>query len=227
MHLAGPAAPVVALTLALGVVLPASILAVWLAVGALIAWASGWSRLAAAYPDRDDPAVVRFALQSAALGRGIHVNHALTVTACGEGLRLSIPPVFTPFCRPVFIPWREIAVTRRDGFLGRKRVALAFGSPAVGGIEISAALAERVAHAVPQAWPERHWATRPRPAELREDLTPLVVEWIIATGVGAALLTVAPALATHGRVVIGPVLAIGAPAIVFGALVLVSWRNRR
>jgi len=124
--------------------------ALWLAVTTLLGALSGWYGLMARYPDRDDPALAQFRFQSGFM-RGVRMNGVLNLSACRGGLRVGMLRLLGPFCRPFYVPWRDLQVERRQRFFGARAV-LRFGDASP--LEISADLADRLAKAAAGAWPE-------------------------------------------------------------------------
>ena len=92
--------------------------ALWLLVTSLLARFSGWLELAERFPDREDAIVERLRGQSGTFGKGsvlnpwggVSYNRCLNIDVCMSGLRLSIWRIFGRNCRPIFVPWSEIAV---------------------------------------------------------------------------------------------------------------------
>lgn len=125
----------------------------WLLVVTVLSAASGWKGLEARFPDREDQAVATFRMASGVM-RGVRMNNILTLTACRAGLRVAIWKIFGPFDRPFFVPWEQLRVERREAWL-QKVAILSFGEPAAGQLQISGALASRLAAAAQGRWPER------------------------------------------------------------------------
>ena len=123
----------------------------WLAVTALLGALSGWYGLMARYPDRDDPALAAFRWQSGFMGAGVRMNGVLNLFPCRGGLRVGMLRLLGPFCRPFYVPWRDLRVERRQRLFG-PRAVLRFGEASR--LEISADLADRLAKAAAGAWPE-------------------------------------------------------------------------
>ena len=133
---------------------PFAFAAFWLLIVTILSAASGWRGLQARFPDRDEDAVATFRMASGVMGAGVSMNNILTLAACRTGLRVSIWRIFGPFDRPFFVPWEQISVRRAGGgFL--KRATLTFGSPPAGKLQVSAGLADKLAAAASNRWPER------------------------------------------------------------------------
>lgn len=142
------------LELAILIGFPFFFAAFWLLIVTILSAASGWRALQTRFPDRDEDAVKTFGMASGVMGAGVSMSNILTLAACRTGLRISIWRIFGPFDRPFFVPWEQIGVQRSGGaFL--KRATLTFGSPPVGKLAISANLADKIADAAQNRWPER------------------------------------------------------------------------
>jgi hypothetical protein len=87
------------------VVLPLFFVALWLAASITLGWVSGWFRLAAAYPDRDEPAMLRLAGQSGTMGSWVGMHGILRVSVCPSGLRIGMLRLFGPMSRDFLMPW--------------------------------------------------------------------------------------------------------------------------
>ncbi len=126
----------------------------WLAVTTLIGFMSGWYALARRYPDRKEPALLRLTWQAGFMGPlRSRYRGALTLSACRSGLRVGVIRLLGPFSRDFFVPWEEIRVERKDGFF-EKLAELTFDEPRVGTLAIRAAVADKLAKAVGDDWPE-------------------------------------------------------------------------
>lgn len=127
---------------------PVFFAAIWLFVTSILGVVSGWRQMAAAYPDRPEPPLQRFAWQSAQMGARVSLNRVLRVDVCASGLRFGMMRLFGPFSRDFFVPWGEIAVTPRRMFLVNA-VELRFGGRAFPTLTITAKLADRIATVAP------------------------------------------------------------------------------
>lgn len=133
---------------------PLAFAALWFAITALIGFMSGWYALARRYPDRRERPLLRLTWQSGFMGPlQSRYRSALTLSACPSGLRVGVIRLLGPFCRNFFVPWEEITVRRKDGFF-EKLAELTFGNPRVGTLAIRAAVADKLAKAAGDDWPE-------------------------------------------------------------------------
>ena len=120
----------------------------WLVITQVIGVMSGWYQMMAAYPDRPEAPIRRFAWQSANMGAGVSLGNILRVDVCPSGLRFGIVRLFGPFSRDFFAPWEEIAATPRRMFLVNV-VELRFGGRDFPKLLIRAGLADRIAATAP------------------------------------------------------------------------------
>jgi hypothetical protein len=205
-------------------ILPAILfpIGLWLFVTTLLSALSGWWQLAAAFPNRDDVLLVRLRWCSGKMGL-TNYGSILTLTACQSGLRVGVNRLFGPFCRSFFVPWQSIAVTRRTTFLW-PRAELQFGRPWIGTLTISNNLADRLARAAVEHWPE----AGPFPPEpTRAIALRYSALWAIATTFAALFFTVVPRVMAP-RAVRPPVaVAVLFPAIGFGVAFLVQFLKER
>lgn len=125
----------------------------WLLVAAVLALASGWRRLAKAYPDRAEEPILHLKGQSGLMGPGINLGGVLRLSVCPSGLRLGISPLLGPFSKDFLVPWGDISVSRRKALFWRI-ARLQFGAPRVGVLTLRAGIADTLAEAAGKRWPE-------------------------------------------------------------------------
>jgi hypothetical protein len=192
--------------------LPLFLAALWLTVTTILALLSGWFRLMEQYPDQPVEPILRLRFQSGAMGWGVNMNGILTLSVCPDGLRVGMMRVFGPFCRSFLVPWESIAIVRKTALFGPV-AKLQFGNPAIGTLRIPSHVANRLARAANERWPE----AGPFPNEkLRARFSRLMAQWAIATLLGALFFIIVPlAVSPSGNR--PPILvAILLPAVVFG-----------
>ena len=126
----------------------------YLFITTLLGYTSGWFRLARKYPDRNEPALLELRNQSGYMGPGVSMRSILHIDVCQSGLRLGMMAIFGPFNRDFFVPWEEISVKRTCWFFLFKVAELRFGTPPVGKVGVSAKIADKLARAIPEKWPE-------------------------------------------------------------------------
>jgi hypothetical protein len=132
--------------------------------------------------------------------------------------------LFAPFCRSFFVPWQALSVTRKD-FLFSSAAELRFGTPSIGSLTIPTQLADRLAYAAGERWPE----TGPFAVELSRNASwSLLTQWAVATFVVALFFALVPRFAGPAEARPLPVLiAVLFPGIVFGAIILVRHFRER
>jgi hypothetical protein len=204
--------------------LPAILILVagWIFVTTLLTALSGWWRLAAAFPNRDDVALVRVRWCSGRLGLTDY-RSILTLTGCRTGLRVGVNRLFGPFCRSFFVPWQIIAVTRKTTFLW-PRAELQLGMPRVGTLTISSNVANRLARTAVEHWPEAGPFPPETPRGLARRYTAL---WAMGTIVAALFFTVVPRIVAPPTARPPVAVAIVFPAIVLGVAFLVQFLSER
>jgi hypothetical protein len=197
--------------------------AVWFAVTTILAMTSGWFTLMETYPDQTAEPILRLRGQSGTMGSGVHMNGVLRLTVCSSGLRVGMMRLFGPLCRDFFVPWENIAVTRKM-ILFWPFAKLQFGNPPVGTLRISAYVADRLARAAKGRWPEPGPFPKQNPADAFKRL---LIQWAGATSIAAIFFTIAP-LVVAPRGAHPPILvAILFPAIVFGVAFIVKFFRER
>jgi hypothetical protein len=201
------------------VVFPLFFAAMWLIVTTFLGMWSGWFRLAARFPDREEEApILRLHGQSGAMGRGVSMRGILRLSACPGGLRVGMTRLFGPFCRDFFVPWDAIGVTRKKRWFSPV-AELRFGSPGVGSLTIPARVANRLARAAEARWPEAGpLAEEPHGVMLRR----LLAEWAVSTCVVALFFILVPlVVAPEARPPVA--VAILFPALLYGLVALARY----
>lgn len=188
----------------------------WLAIVTLLGLLSGWFRLAALYPDRDDEVLARFRWQSGVMGLGVNMGGILTLTACRSGLRVAISRMFGVFQRPFFVPWSDVSF-EPDQAMFFPRMKLRFGDPPVGQLKISRDLGARLASAAAERWPAAAQAERP---SRRRAALAIVAEGVIGTALAATFFILAPRFDGDPHSA-PPIVVMALPAAVVGIATLV------
>lgn len=197
---------------------PLFFIALWLAVTSVLAVLSSWFSLMTRYPNRNETPVLKLHWQSGTMGMGVNYNGLLTLSACPSGLQVGIFRIFGPFCRDFFVPWEEVFVDRSESWLLGKRAKIIFGS--TGRLTVFAAVADRLARALPEGWPEKDTPA----AETRNEIfLRLGKLWLIVTAMASAFFIGGPRLMVPGNV--GPPIAVAIlfPAIFFGLSFLLQY----
>ena len=123
----------------------------WLLVGTMLGFMSGWFNLQQWYPDdgSEEP-LLRLRWQSGMMGTGVRLNRVLTLSAKRSGLSISMWRIFAPFQQPLLIPWAEITAEPSRVFF-TPMVKLTFGNPANGILKINARSWSTLLKSVPQS----------------------------------------------------------------------------
>jgi hypothetical protein len=174
-------------------------LVLWLAIGFVLWWWSGWARLMSHFPNRASALLLRLRWVSGFMGDGDRMGGILRFEACHDGLRVGVVSLWRllmPMCHDFFVPWRNISVIREQDWFW-PNATLQFGRlEPIGSLTIAAHLANRLARSASGRWPE----FGPFPAEIRgETLQRMLSQWALQTGMAALLFTLVPLLAApHG-----------------------------
>lgn len=195
----------------------------WFAVTMLLSFISGWFGLMERFPDRPESALAVLKNQSGSLGP-VSMRGILTLSVCPSGLRIGIMRIFGPFCRDFFAPWSEITVSRADRFFW-KQAKLSFGQPSIGNLTIFADVADRMARAAGNQWPE----PGPFPQERRgQALSRIAKQWVLMTALAASFFILVPRLVSPKGAGRPPIaVAILFPAVVFGIAAAVQYFRRQ
>ncbi|MGE0665473.1 MAG: hypothetical protein AB7O49_02845 [Sphingomonadales bacterium] len=127
--------------------------AMWLMATTVLAFASGWFRLARTYPDRpEETPLLSLKRQTGLLGPGISYRGVLRLEVCPSGLRVGVAWLLGPFCKDFLVPWSDISPSR-EKTLFWSSARLEFGAPRVGVLKMRPRLAEALEHAADGLWP--------------------------------------------------------------------------
>jgi hypothetical protein len=137
---------------AFSVIIPIAAIAGIMVVFVIISNLGGWASLAEQYRSREPFAVSRWSFQSGQFRWLAGYNNCLTVGANPHGLYLSIFPLFRIAHPPLFIPWREISVSRQK-VLWVKQVRLLLGQELKIPLTIRESLAQKLQAAAGSSWP--------------------------------------------------------------------------
>ena len=200
---------------------PVFFVLMWLGITTFLGLLSGWYALMRRYPDQNEEALQTYSRQSGSMNR-VSKRSLLTLGMCPSGLRVGMTRLFGPFCRDFFVPWNEIQVTRKHRFL-RDVAVLTLGSPATGTLVLDSDLADRMARAAGDRWPEPGPFPVPAPGEVAARL---VRQWVATTAVAATFFTLAPRLLGANAAAPPVLMTILFPAIVFGIVIFVPFLFR-
>jgi hypothetical protein len=142
----------------------------WVAVTTILALQAGWFSMMKRFPDRPEVPLAEFKEQSGTLGAGVNFNRVLRLSPCPGGLRVGMMRLFGPFCRDFFVPWEDLSVERKDGWLGR-RATLRFGDGRWSRLVVAGDVADALWRAAQGRWPEGAVPpARETPREIAADL---------------------------------------------------------
>jgi hypothetical protein len=195
----------------------------WFVITMILSLLSGWFGLAERYPNLNEEPILTLKNQSGSVG-SVSMRSILRLSVCPSGLRIGIMRIFGPFCRDFLVPWSEITVTRSDRILW-KEAKLSFGFPANGNLKLFAEVADRMARAAGNRWPEQGAF----PLESAgQSFSRIAKQWVAMTTLAAAFFIIAPRLATSNAAARPPILiAIFFPAIVFGIAAAIQYLRQR
>jgi hypothetical protein len=125
----------------------------WLLVTTILALASGWFRLAKAYPDRPEKPLLQLTGQSGMMGPRINMRGVLRLGVCPSGLRIGIARLLGPFSKDFLVPWEAVSVSRGKTLFWRF-AKLSFGRPETGALTLREGIADTLAEAAGRRWPE-------------------------------------------------------------------------
>jgi hypothetical protein len=146
------------------------------------------------------------------MGLGVRMNRILNISVCPTGLRIGMMRVFGIWCRDFFVPWEEIRVSRKNGFLGQI-AELQFGNPPAGTLRIPSYLADRLGRASLGRWPE----PGPFPEETSSEVfVSIAKQWIVVTLLAATFFIVVPRMVSPDANFPPVSVAILLPGVVFG-----------
>jgi hypothetical protein len=126
--------------------------AVFLLQVALTSRSSRWFRLLEVFPDQPVQPILQLRAQNGRIG-GARMIGVLELGVCPTGLRVGLMWPLAEYWKDFFVPWESITVIRSPIF--RSVSKLQFGTPAIGTLRIRKSLADRLATAAEQHWPER------------------------------------------------------------------------
>lgn len=91
----------------LPIAFPALFVGMWCVISLMLARLGGWHALAQAHRAASKPVGKRFGMESGSIGL-VSYNGCLTVCVTGEGVYMSVWPMFRLGHPPLFFPWSEI-----------------------------------------------------------------------------------------------------------------------
>jgi hypothetical protein len=199
---------------------PVLFIGLWLFVGLFLGVLAGWFRLRRRFPaPKGEVALFTLRGHTGSMGLGVHFNGVLDMAACPSGLRLSIWPLFCPFCRPILVPWDQIRPEEAGYYsLVFPHVRLQFGRPAEGRLTLPTILWHRLAEHAPQ--PPR---MGDRDSDNRALGRGLIVIWEITSLIAGGMFAYGVSLDPDGA----PAFIVAFPAVLFAILMAIQYLRMR
>jgi hypothetical protein len=136
----------------------AFLICLWVVIFTMISQLGGWASLAGRYRESDTYSGPRWKMQSGQMRWFTNYNNCLTLGANATGLYLGILFICRIGHPPLFIPWREIAVSRKK-ILWTNFVELRLGHETDIPFRIGTGLAEKLKAAAGTSWPSESTGT--------------------------------------------------------------------
>ncbi len=127
-------------------------ISLWLLIGALISFCGGWFSLAKVYRTRSAFNGAKWRMQSGRMRWLANYNNVLTIGANREGLYLASLFLFRFMHPPLLVPWSEIKVRRKKGWVF-EYVTFTMGHELAIPLRIRGGLAERLRASAGDCWP--------------------------------------------------------------------------
>lgn len=133
-------------------IFPIYFLCLWCLVAAIISFVGGWFSLAKLYRTRAPFNGVKWMMQSGQMRWLTNYNHVLTIGVSPEGLYLATMFLFRFMHPPLLVPWSEIKVRRKKGWVF-EYVVFAMGHELAIPLRIRDRLAARLRESAGSYWP--------------------------------------------------------------------------
>ena len=133
-------------------IFPIYFLCLWLLVGATISVIGGWFSLAKVYRTQMAFDGTRWRMQSAQMRWLANYNNVLTIGVSPQGLYLASTFLFRFMHPPLLVPWSEIKVRRKKGWLF-ECVIFTMGHDLAIPLRIRAKLAAKLRESAGTYWP--------------------------------------------------------------------------
>jgi len=134
------------------VIFPIYFLSLWLLVGAAISSVGGWFSLARVYRAQAAFTGAKWSMQSAQMRWLARYNHVLTIGASPQGLYLASMFLFRFMHPPLLIPWSEIKVRRKKGWVFES-VTFTMGHELAIPLRIRGRLGAKLRESAGTSWP--------------------------------------------------------------------------
>jgi hypothetical protein len=127
-------------------------ISMWLLVGGIISFVSGWSSLARVYRTASSFDGAKWRMQSGRMRWLMGYNNVLTIGANQQGLYLATMFLFRFMHPPLLVPWSEIKVQKNKGWVF-EYVTFTLGRELAIPLRIRGTLGTNLQHAAGGAWP--------------------------------------------------------------------------
>jgi hypothetical protein len=134
------------------VIFPVYFITLWFLVGTIISFVGGWFSLSRLYRTRVPFHGAKWGAQSGQMRWLANYNRMLALGASQEGLYLACMFLFRFMHPPLLIPWSEIKVRRKKGWVF-DYVICTLGHELAIPLRIRAKLAERLRNEAGKSWP--------------------------------------------------------------------------
>jgi hypothetical protein len=125
----------------------------WIAISLILSNIGGWNGLANHYRNDRDRTGETFRFRSGSFRYGISYNNCLSVNVSKEGLGLSVLFLFRIGHPPLFIPWRDISISRGEKFF-MKIVKFHFRKTPLISLCLKEGLADKIKEIAGHQWKE-------------------------------------------------------------------------
>jgi hypothetical protein len=133
-------------------IFPIYFLWLWLLVGATISVIGGWFSLAKVYRTQVAFDGTKWRMQSGQMRWPANYNNVLTIGVSQQGLYLASMFLFRFMHPPIFVPWNEIKVRRKTGWVF-EYVILTMGHDLAIPLRVRAKLAAKLRESAGTYWP--------------------------------------------------------------------------
>lgn len=137
---------------AFAAIFPIYFLSLWLLIGAIISFIGGWFSLAKVYRTRLPFDGAKWRMQSGQMRWLTNYNNVLTLGVSPEGLYLASMFLFRFMHPPLLVPWSEIRVRRKKGWVF-EYVTFAMGHELAIPLRIRGKLAAKFRESAGSYWP--------------------------------------------------------------------------
>jgi hypothetical protein len=134
------------------VIFPIYLLSSWLLVSATISFVGGWLSLGKVYRTRVVFKGAKWGLQSGQMRWLVNYNNVLTIGVSQQGLYLASMFLFRFMHPPLLVPWSEIKVRRKKGWVF-EYVIFTMGHELAIPLRIRGKLASNLREAAGNCWP--------------------------------------------------------------------------